>query len=71
MAKSIYEIARLNEVCRKTTLCANTIRDLIAENKFPKPCRLSKRAIGWKIDEVNMYLDGKWVYKEEKDEVND
>lgn len=67
----IEQMVRWKELCSKLNLSKNTIRKLIAENKFPRSIHLSKRAIGWKVSEVNMYLDGKWEYKEERDEAND
>lgn len=71
MKEEIEQMARWKELCSKLNLSENTIRNLIEERKFPAPLHLSKRAVGWKISEVNDYLDGKWVYKEEKNEADD
>ncbi len=71
MSKAIEQIVRWKELCQKLNLSQNTIRNKIANNEFPKPIQLSKRVVGWKVSEVNEFLNGTWVYKEEKDAAND
>lgn len=37
-------------------LSCSTIYDMMAENKFPKPIRIGKRAVGWRESQINEWL---------------
>lgn len=43
---------RLAEVVRITGLPRSTLYRLIAANDFPAPCRLGRRAVGWRCDDI-------------------
>ena len=43
---------RLGDVMRVTGLARSTVYRLMAENGFPAPCRLSRRAVGWRSDDI-------------------
>jgi prophage regulatory protein len=43
---------RLGEVMRITGLARSTVYRLMAEHGFPAPCRLSRRAVGWRSDDI-------------------
>ena len=43
---------RLAEVLRVTGLGRSTVYRLMAENGFPPPCRLGRRAVGWRSDDI-------------------
>ena len=50
-------IIKLDEVKRRTTFSGSTIYRLAAEDKFPKPIKLSERSSGWLESEILAYLD--------------
>ncbi|ALE53085.1 hypothetical protein SP60_07705 [Candidatus Thioglobus autotrophicus] len=50
-------IIKLDEVKRRTTFSGSTIYRLAAEDKFPKPIKLSERSSGWLLREVHEYLE--------------
>jgi len=43
---------RLRDVMRVTGLARSTVYRLMAENGFPAPCRLGRRAVGWRSDDI-------------------
>lgn len=43
---------RLGDVMRITGLARSTVYRLMAEHGFPAPCRLSRRAVGWRSDDI-------------------
>jgi prophage regulatory protein len=43
---------RLGDVMRITGLARSTVYRLMAENGFPAPCRLARRAVGWRSDDI-------------------
>lgn len=43
---------RLAEVLRVTGLGRSTVYRLMAEDGFPAPCRLGRRAVGWRSDDI-------------------
>lgn len=52
----IDRMLRLKAVMDATGLPRSTIYELIAAGKFPKPCRISPRAVAWPESEVAQYL---------------
>ncbi len=50
-------IIKINDVKRMTTFSESTIYRLAAEDKFPKPIKLSERSSGWLENEVLEYLN--------------
>jgi len=43
---------RLPDVMRITGLPRSTLYRLMAEYGFPAPCRLGRRAVGWRSDDI-------------------
>jgi len=50
-------IIKIDEVKKRTTFSESTIYRLAAEDKFPKPIKLSERSSGWLLREVLEYLE--------------
>jgi prophage regulatory protein len=48
----VQNILRRNEVERVTGFPRSTLYDLVARGRFPRPIKLSKRAVGWLEDEI-------------------
>jgi len=49
-------IIRLPEVIGATQLSRSTIYRLLGSGAFPRPMKLSERAIGWRRDELDAWL---------------
>lgn len=49
-------LLRQHEVSYATGLPKSTIYWLISRNEFPRPVKLSKRAVGWPIETVEAWL---------------
>jgi prophage regulatory protein len=52
-------ILRLNAVMKKTGLGASMIYLLMAEGKFPKSIKITKRTVGWLLSEVEAFIEGR------------
>ncbi|OZB36173.1 MAG: hypothetical protein B7X44_07170 [Halothiobacillus sp. 15-55-196] len=52
-------IHRLPSVKTLTGLSRSSIYRLIADGKFPKPIKLGERAIGWKQDDLEAWLESR------------
>ena len=50
---------RMAAVVRMTGLGRSTIYRLMAENKFPSPVRLAKRAVAWRRVDLEMWSAGR------------
>jgi len=50
---------RLPSVVRMTGLGRSTIYRLIAERKFPRPVKLTARAVGWRRSDVERWGQGR------------
>jgi prophage regulatory protein len=47
---------RLREVLRVTGLARSTVYKLIHDGKFPRPIKLGARAVAWRSDAVNGWI---------------
>ena len=47
---------RLREVMRVTGLARSTVYKLIHDGKFPRPIKLGARAVAWRSDAVNGWI---------------
>ena len=54
MADKIY---RVKEVCGMTGLPLSTLHAKMLNKEFPRPIKLGRRAVGWKSNEVNNWLN--------------
>jgi prophage regulatory protein len=50
---------RMWTVTRMTGLGRSTIYRLMAEDKFPSPVRLAKRAIAWRLSDLERWSEGR------------
>lgn len=49
----------IKEVCKRTSLSPTSIRDLVRQDKFPKPVAIpGARRTAWASDEVDGWIDG-------------
>lgn len=48
-------ILRLPAVKTRTGLSRSTIYERVQQNRFPKPVKLGKRAVGWVEEEVDAW----------------
>ena len=51
-----WRLMRLEEVLHLCGISKSTLNDLIAIGEFPKPVRISARAVGWRAWEVLAWL---------------
>ena len=54
--KQFSRIIRLPEVLGATQLSRATIYRLLGSGEFPRPIKLSERAVGWRRDEVETWI---------------
>ena len=50
------KLLRINAVKEKTGLKHAMLYALMAEGKFPKPVKLSKRCVAWLLSEVEAFI---------------
>ncbi len=51
------KILRLHVVCQRTGLSRSTIYRMMNTGLFPKSVKISERAIGWRADEVDTWIN--------------
>ena len=54
-----WRLMRLEEVLHLCGISKSTLNDLIAIGAFPKPVRISARAVGWWTWEILAWLKGR------------
>lgn len=59
MNKSNMSFLRLHQVINKVGLKKSAIYKLISEDEFPKPVKLTSRAVAWLECEINDWLEQK------------
>ena len=52
-------ILRINEVKNITSMSNSTIYELIKINKFPRPKRIGKRAVGWLENDIQAWFESR------------
>lgn len=52
-------IMRRMEVQRQTQLSKATLYRMIASGAFPRPIKLGARAVGWRKEEIDDWLDSR------------
>jgi len=57
-------ISRLPEVRTRTGLSRSTIYKLEAEGNFPKRIKLGERAVGWRSNDINEWINSRTVVSE-------
>ena len=53
----IMKILRLPDVMAKCGLGRSSIYAYVQKNAFPQPIRLGERAVGWKSDEIDAWIE--------------
>lgn len=56
---SVPYLLRLPAVLRTTGLGRSTLYRLISERAFPSPVKLSRRAVGWRQEEVQRWASAR------------
>ena len=56
---SLPHLLRLPVVLQVTGLGRSTLYKLIAEDAFPAPVKLAKRAVAWRQDDVRRWASGR------------
>ena len=52
-------LLRMSAVTHMTGLCRSTIYSLVAQEKFPSPVRLAKRAIAWRRTDLERWTEAR------------
>ena len=53
------KILKLPDVMQRCALSRSSIYAFMAENRFPKPCSLGERAVGWIESEIHDWISQK------------
>lgn len=53
----MQRIYRLRDLPAVTGLSKSTLYEMMARGEFPKPIKLARRAVGWRSDAVEQWLD--------------
>lgn len=53
------QIIRLPQLVEKTGISRAHVYALIGRGEFPRPIRLGRRAVGWREDEIEDWLDSR------------
>ena len=59
------EIARRPKVQSVTGLACSTIYEQMKKGTFPKPIKLGERAVGWRMSEINAWLEQRTADRED------
>ncbi len=59
----VQQILRRKEVEKRLGLSRSSIYIMMAEGRFPKPIKLGRRAVGWRSDDLQNWLDGLQGYE--------
>lgn len=57
--RPVPQILRLREVLARTGLSRSSLYQLSSQGKFPRPVRLTERAVGWREGDVNRWIDSR------------
>ena len=63
------ELERLPSVLSRTTLSRSHLYALMKEGRFPRPVKLGRRAVGWRVEDVEAWITarpqgGSWTITE-------
>ena len=56
---TIDRIIRKPELKQAVSLSTSTIQRLVQAGKFPKPIKLGANSVGWKMSEVQEWIDSR------------
>jgi prophage regulatory protein len=54
-------VIRLPAVLSLVGLSRSTVYSLIKNNAFPKPVKLSARSVGWKLSDIESWLESRAI----------
>lgn len=49
-------IMKLPELVQRTKISRSAVYAMIARNEFPRPVRLGRRAVGWRVEDVEAWI---------------
>jgi prophage regulatory protein len=53
------KLMRLPEVVNLTGVPRSSLYAMVRRNQFPQPIRISERAIAWRLDEVEQWIEAR------------
>ncbi len=53
------ELLKLKVVCARTGLGRSSLYKAIEKGEFPKPVSIGKRAVAWRSDEVDQWIESR------------
>jgi prophage regulatory protein len=59
-ASALPKLPRLiagDEICRRFGFSRQTLRRLVKDGLFPKPIRISRTRLGWRLDDVEKWVE--------------
>lgn len=58
------QLIRLTETLAKTGLTRTRLYEAVAAGTFPKPVKITARAVAWPVDEVDAWIAGRIAERE-------
>ena len=52
-------ILRMPQVLEQVNLSRTTVYKMIGRSEFPQPVRIGQRSVGWKVEEINSWLQSR------------
>ncbi|HKJ87570.1 MAG TPA: AlpA family transcriptional regulator [Gammaproteobacteria bacterium] len=52
-------VLRLREVCARYGLSKTSVYRLMEQGEFPQPVRLGPRAVGWRVEDLEAWLENR------------
>lgn len=59
------QLIKIHEVMSLSTLSRSCVWRLIKRNEFPKPLKITKTAIAWRLSEVKIWMDNPAQWRED------
>lgn len=53
------EIIRMPQLTEKTCISRAHVYGLLSRGEFPRPIRLGRRAVGWRVEDVETWLSSR------------
>lgn len=51
------QIMRRKDLEKRLGISRSSIYLMMSEGRFPKPIKLGRRAVGWRVDDIQTWLD--------------
>ena len=52
-------VLRFPELLQAVGLGETCVKDMVRRGEFPRPIKLSKRAVGWRVEDVEAWLESR------------